>query len=302
MPRKKANQTVGSSGGGNAPPPWPFDLPERLIPDRLRPDLAAVAAFHQHAAALADPDATTDKARAEAAAALAEARIQLHAAVDNLKVAPVYAALAHTIRRARIPLELFDDLLAAFEQDQRTRHYDTWDRLTDHARRAANPLGRAALLIAGHRPSTEDPAAAPLEEASDNLCTALRLTILWQNARADLLDRDRVFMPAQETRLTPDQLKGLAERPGPDAEVRFSAALRPLVRRTRALYDASADLHRAVDPALAPAVWRLHQTGLRLLDRIEAAGYTTLWKRPELTRADRFRLAAGVKTAARADA
>jgi squalene synthase HpnC len=271
-----------------------FVVLSRLVPARLRDDFAAVYAFCRHADDLADERGPSEKARAEAAADLAEARVHLHAAVDNLKAPPLFTNLARTIRAHRIPLRLFDDLLDAFEQDQRVTRYRTWDQLIDYCRRSADPVGRIVLVMAGHRPSAEDPGTAELEAKSDKVCTGLQLANFWQDVRSDLLDRDRVYMPAEVTRLTPEQLRGLADA-GPDnadAQVRFSAALAPLVRRTRPLFDGAADLHRRVDPAVAAPIWLFRRGGIRVLERIEADGCSTLWNRPRITRSDRLRMLA----------
>lgn len=270
-----------------------FVVLSKLVPEKLRDDFAAVYAFCRHTDDLSDEHDHTDKSRREAAAALAEARVHLHAACDGLKTPPLYTNLARTIRRHRIPLDHFDALLNAFEQDQRVLTYDTWDRLLDYCGRSADPVGRIVLILGGHRPSEEDPASAPLEALSDKVCTGLQLANFWQDARSDLLTRHRVYMPSQETHLTPEQLRGLADRTGnTDAEVRFSAALRPLVRRTRTLFDEAGKLHELVDPTIRAPVWLFHQAGIRLLDKVESIGYTTLWRRPRITKADRLRMLA----------
>jgi len=270
-----------------------FVVLSKLVPEKLRDDFAAVYAFCRHTDDLADEHAHTDKSRREAAAALAEARVHLHAACDNLKAPPLYINLAKTIRRHRIPLDHFDALVNAFEQDQRVLTYDTWDRLLDYCRRSADPVGRIVLILGGHRPSAEDPASAPLEALSDKVCTGLQLANFWQDARSDLLTRHRVYMPSGDTHLTPDQLRGLADRTtNTDAEVRFSAALRPLVRRTRTLFDEAENLHAQINSCIRAPVWLFHRAGIRLLDKVESSGYTTLWNRPRITRVDRLKMLA----------
>lgn len=270
-----------------------FVVLSRLVPENLRDDFAAVYAFCRHTDDLADEHEHTDKARREAAAALADARVQLHAALDSLRTDPLYTNLAATIRRHNIPVRHFDALLDAFEQDQRVLSYDTWDRLLAYCKRSADPVGRIVLILGGHRPSDEDPASAPLEAMSDKVCTGLQLANFWQDARSDLLERHRVYMPTQDTHLTPDQLRGLGERSGnTDAEVRFSSALHPLVRRTRTLFDEAGTLHQQVDPSIAAPVWLFHRAGIRLLDKVETIGYTTLWNRPRITKADRLKMLA----------
>lgn len=285
MPRKTPN-----------PAPWGLarlTLRPGLVAPGLRADFEALAAFCAHADRLADDHAHTPEARSEAAAALAEARVELHAAADNFRSRPPFADLGAAIRRCGAPLGLFDDLLTALEHDQRHLQIETSERLLEHAGRRAVPLGRVALRLA---PETTDPEAG---ERMDALMLGAQLAGFWQDLRADLLERGRVRMPTGVTNLTIEQLRGLCDRAGPDAEVRFSAALRPLVRRTRELLGLAADVHRGVDPRIAPAVWTLGAEAARVLDRIEASGCTALWSRPELTRADRFALNRGVKRAGR---
>lgn len=271
-----------------------FVVLSRLVPPRLRDDFAAVYAFCRHADDLADEQAPGPKGRADALAALAEARVHLHAGADGLRAPGLYTALGETIRRHAIPLRFFDALLDAFEQDQRVTRYDTWDRLTDYCTRSADPVGRIVLTLAGHRPGDEDPASAPLEAHSDRICTGLQLANFWQDVRSDLLDRDRVYLPPAETGLDADTLRSLAlNPPDPAARARYANALKPLVQRTRMLFNDAQALPDLVDPSVAAPVWLFRRGGIRVLDRIETAGCTTLWRRPRITKPDRVRMLLG---------
>ena len=60
---------------------------------------------------------------------------------------PVFVALQDTIRRFDIPPQPFLDLLAAFEQDQIVKSYDTFEQLLDYCRGSANPVGRLVLYL-----------------------------------------------------------------------------------------------------------------------------------------------------------
>jgi squalene synthase HpnC len=271
-----------------------FVVLSRLVPARLRDDFATVYAFCRHADDLADEQAPGPQGRAEALAALADARVHLHAGADQLNAPPLYAALGQTIRDRAIPLHLFDALLDAFEQDQRVTRYDTWDRLTDYCTRSADPVGRIVLILAGHRPSDEDPASAALESHSDRICTGLQLANFWQDVRSDLLDRDRVYLPLAETGLSPQDLRSMADQaPNAAARARFRSALAPLVQRTRLLFNTASDLPGLVHPAVAAPIWLFHRGGIRVLDKIEIGGYTTLWHRPRITKPDRVRMMLG---------
>jgi squalene synthase HpnC len=295
MPDQSANQTaspdaaladarrLASSDREN------FVVLSRLVPPSLRDDFAAVYAFCRHADDLADENALGPTGRADALARLALARVRLHAAADGLDAPPLFANLSRTVRRHGIPLDHFDALLDAFEQDQRVTRYRSWDQLTDYCTRSADPIGRVVLILAGHRPSSEDPSNAGLEAMSDRVCTGLQLANFWQDVGADLTERDRVYMPSDETGLDAPTLRAWAVRPGdPDARAGFESALWPLVRRTRILFNEAEDLHREVHPSVAAPIWLFHQAGIRLLSKIERSGCSTLWQRPRIGKADRL--------------
>ena len=61
---------------------------------------------------------------------------------------PVMIALAETVQQYGIPIEPFDRLISAFEQDQTVREYDTFEQLVDYCHRSANPVGHLVLYVA----------------------------------------------------------------------------------------------------------------------------------------------------------
>ena len=58
--------------------------------------------------------------------------------------------------RYRIPIEPFEALISAFEQDQTVTEYLTYEQLLDYCTRSANPVGHLVLYVAGcvHRRKT----------------------------------------------------------------------------------------------------------------------------------------------------
>src|SRR4029079_3146942 len=84
----------------------------------------------------------------------------------------IFLALGDTIRRKKLPVVLFDDLLSAFAQDVSVTRYAAWTDLLDYRRRSANPVGRLVLRIAGY----DEP---QLDAWSDDICSALQLTNFW---------------------------------------------------------------------------------------------------------------------------
>ena len=279
-----------------------FSVLSRLVPERLRPDFAAVYAYCRWSDDLGDETGAGDAARARSIELLAWWRTQLDACFAFARSEqqppprhPVFVALADTVRRHFLSPEPFHHLIDAFEQDQRITRYDSWDQLCDYCARSANPVGRIVLALAGH------PGGNPFDDAliamSDATCTALQLTNFWQDVRRDLFERDRIYLPLKETGLTAEQLRQWADRPeDPAARVPFIRAVRPLVERTRALFIQGRPLPGALAGDLSPVIWLFGRGGESVLTSVERIGCATLWERPRLTRSRKasLLLAAGI--------
>lgn len=288
-----------------------FSVLTGLVPPDLRDDFASVYAFCRWADDLADEThrlgspgdpgtADPEAARARSTELLAWWRRELDRCFGGEASHPVFVSLRRTIETRRLRPEPFHDLITAFEQDQRTTRYRTWPELIAYCSKSADPVGRIVLTLAGHRPPDEDPGNATIYDLSDRICTALQLTNFWQDTRSDLLERDRVYMPIDETGLDADTLRDFAHRgDDPEARVRFILALRPLVERTSELFDSARDLPRRLDPRIAPVVALFASGGRRTLRKVEGAGCTSLWKRPKLTKPEKAALLARAWAASR---
>jgi squalene synthase HpnC len=274
-----------------------FSVLSRLVPTRLRDDFAAVYAFCRWADDLGDETGAGDDARARSRDLLAWWRRGLHACDAHARGDadappprhPVYIALAETIARRDLSRAHFDDLIGAFEQDQDVRVYGSWDQLVAYCARSANPVGRLVLELAGYRA----PDHPELFAMADATCSALQLTNFWQDVRRDLLERDRVYLPREETGLTPERLRRWIQMPEePMARIAFIKAVRPLVHRTRDLFAAGRPLPARLDNEMAPVVWLFGAGGERVLTAVERVGCATLWRRPRLGRARKASLLA----------
>ena len=164
-----------------------FSVLSALVPRELRDDFAALYAFCRWADDLGDEVPSTDRALE----LLSWWRRELQQCFDGEPRHPVFIALAPTIERHKLPIEPFDHLIQAFEQDQTVTRYETWEQVLAYCRRSADPVGRLVLMIAGE-PRTDD-----LFELSDAICTALQLTNHWQDIRRDMIERDRVYVPRE---------------------------------------------------------------------------------------------------------
>ena len=276
-----------------------FPVLSWLVPPALRPDFAAVYAYCRTCDDLGDETGIGEAARARSLELLGRWRAMLEACFAHARgeaVAPpshpVYAALSATIRRHTLSPEPFHHLIDAFEQDQRTTRYQTWEQLLKYCTRSADPVGRIVLALFGVRP--EDPANAELVAMSDATCTALQLTNFWQDVRRDLLERDRVYFPSYETGISADDLRAWLDPRGaggdPANRVRYIKQLRELVHRTRTLFERGRPLPAQLGPRGGKVVWLFGAGGEHVLDLVERAGCTTLWQRPRLSKLSKLGL------------
>jgi squalene synthase HpnC len=257
-----------------------FPIGSWLLPRRLRRDLAAVYAFARLGDDLADEG---DVPTAERLARLDALQASLLACAADPDAArePVLLALGHTIARHALPIAPFRDLLVAFRRDAggETRRFATFADVLAYCRCSANPVGRLVLALFGHR----DPER---QARSDDVCTALQLTNFWQDVAGDL-DRDRVYLPAEDLDRFPGSREALAAR-AVNADFRRLLAFE--VTRTRDLFRRGLTLADLVTGRLAREVRLFARGGLAILDRVEAVDYDVFDRRPTLRRADLARL------------
>ena len=253
-----------------------FSVVSILLPQNLRQDFCNVYAFCRIADDLGDeiPD------RAKSLQLLQQFRTQLLACFAGHSHTAVFAALAHTIARHDIPLQPFDDLLRAFEQDQSLSRYQNFPQLLDYCTKSADPVGRIVLYMCGYRDETR-------QRLSDHTCSALQLVNFWQDVRRDILERDRIYLPADDMArfgVTPDQLR----------EGRISDNFRQLLRfqleRTEELFATG----RTLLPLLAPAYRRqialFGKGGLAICSAIRQQNFDTLTRRPRLGKIQKMSL------------
>jgi squalene synthase HpnC len=254
-----------------------FPVASMLLPRRLRRSVAVIYHFARTADDLADEG---DAAPAERLAALAG----MGAALDRIAAGedpgtPLMRALATVIAEHELPLSLFHDLLDAFRQDVTVHRHPDWASLLDYSRRSANPVGRLMLHLYG--------AVSPerLVQA-DAICTGLQLANFWQDVAIDFA-RGRIYLPADAmARHGVDESALAAGR----CDAHWIALMQELQTRTRAMLHSGASLALTLPPTLEARIgWELRlvvQGGLRILERIEAAGFDVFRHRPKLGPAD----------------
>ncbi len=258
-----------------------FHVTTIFLPKKLRPHFYSVYAFCRTSDDLGDEagDTTT------ATRLLGEWRAMLHECFERPERSrhPVYVALQPTIKRCELPMEPFEDLITAFEQDQVYTKHESLETLEEYSKYSANPVGRLVLLLSGYRDER-------LMELSDDICTGLQLANFYQDVVTDWVDRQRRYLPA-------DAMERFGVTDEQIAARRFDANFRTLmeflVTDARARLERGAKIATMVERDLAATLSLFVKGGLSILDAIAAQDYNTLKSRPVVTKAAKLRLLGG---------
>jgi squalene synthase HpnC len=244
-----------------------FSVVTWLTPRPLRPAFRSIYAFCRWSDDLGDE--VGDRARSKEL--LAWWRGELRAMYEGRATHPVLVALAPTVQEFSIPIEPFEALISAFEQDQVVTEYTTFDQLLDYCRRSANPVGHLVLYLG--RCFDADNA-----RLSDSTCTALQLANFWQDIARDLAI-GRIYLPLEDRVAFGYQEKDLRSLKFTPP---FAELLRYEVERTRELFRQGRPLIARMPRPLAVDVDLFSRGGQAILDRIEAQGFDVLSRRPEV--------------------
>ncbi len=244
-----------------------FHVVTWLTPRHLRPAFQSIYAFCRWSDDLGDE--VEDPVRAQEL--LGWWRRELRKLFGGETRHPVMVALAETVREFAIPIDPFEALISAFEQDQVVRDYDTYERLLDYCTRSANPVGHLVLYL-GRAYDVEN------ARLSDATCTALQLANFWQDVSRDL-DIGRIYLPREDRlRFGVSDADLNAGRFSPE----FAALLEFEVTRTRQLFEQGIPLIARVPRALAVDVDLFSRGGLAILRCIEDQRFDVLSSRPKL--------------------
>jgi squalene synthase HpnC len=246
-----------------------FSVASLLLPRRLRPHFHAIYAYCRWADDLADETGNAT----ESLRLLAWWRDELKRCYADEPTHPVMVALHPTIRRFRIPVKPFLDLLDAFEQDQHINRYETYDLLIDYCTRSANPVGRLVLYLC----ECHDSINAAL---SDHICTALQLTNFWQDVARDFA-LGRVYLPRADRAsfgYSEHDLNACRFTPA------FAELLRFEVQRARELFLQGLPLVERLPADIRVDIELFARGGLAILRKIEEAGYNVWQDRPVLAK------------------
>jgi squalene synthase HpnC len=258
-----------------------FPVLTALLPASVRDDFAAIYAFCRWADDLGDEAGDT----ARALELLSWWRGELQACFAGEPRHPVFTALRPTVVRHALPMEPFDRLIQAFEWDNRKTRWATMHELLQSCALSADPVGRLVLMTLGESRDAESFAR------SDAICTALQLVNHWQDVRRDLLERDRLYIPAEASAGVPDfeaRLRATATQGwAPDREFlqAYRDVLRGLCDHAETLFDRGQPLIDTLRRSSRPVVGLFAAGGRAVLGRIRAWDHETCIRRPKLSAA-----------------
>ena len=252
-----------------------FPVVSWLLPRKLHQHFYNVYAFCRWADDLADE--VGDPARS--LVLLQWWRDELRACFAGEPRHPVFVALRPTMLQFAIPIEPFEDLISAFEQDQSVHDYQTFDQLRDYCRRSADPVGRLVLSLC--RQINDENVVL-----SDSLCTGLQLTNFWQDVARDY-DIGRVYLPREDRQRFGYSDHDMQQRVTNDA---FLELMRFEVDRARRFLLDGLPLAARMPGRLRIDIALFAGGGLQVLDAVAGIGYRVWETRPVLKKRHFFLL------------
>ncbi|MCH9654489.1 MAG: squalene synthase HpnC [Planctomycetes bacterium] len=193
----------------------------------------------------------------------------------DMRLHPVFIALKPTIVEFDLPQQAFEDLIQAFEQDQRLCEYQTFEQLLEYCQKSANPVGRLVL----HLCRTVSPHTLAW---SDSICTGLQLANFWQDVSRDFAI-GRVYLPVEDCQrfgYTRAQLESN------EYNEHFEKLMQFEVHRARQFLLDGLPLIPHLPGRLQMDIDLFARGGLNILNRIEGLQFDVWKKRPVVSRFD----------------
>ncbi len=263
-----------------------YFLATRLLEPAQRPAVHALYGFARFVDDLVDEPGPR--------VSVAEVRVQIDDAERHLAAGlttgrsehPVVAAVVDTARRHDIDSSLFAAFFRSMRMDLEVRDYPTRADLVDYMHGSARVIGLQMLPVLG---TVDDPAAAAPAAAA--LGEAFQLTNFIRDIAEDL-DRDRVYLPADELaafNADRDRLWWCHSRGRADSAVRRAVA--DQVATTRAVYREARTGIAMLRPVSRPCIRTALTLYSEILDRVTAMDHDVFARRATVGAARRARVA-----------
>lgn len=240
----------------------------RVLPPERRPGVHALYGFARWVDDVVDepgPGATAGGIRARLDAIDADLRRALSGGAPH---EPVLRALAHTVRRHRLPPEYFTAFMRSMRMDLDTRSYRDLDHLREYMYGSAAVIGLQVLPVLG--------TVAPREEAAPHaaaLGEAFQLTNFLRDVAEDL-GRGRLYLPADVLAAhgVDRELLEHCARTG-TSDPRAARALAALVEVNQGFYRRAEPGIAMLSPVARPCVATAFRLYRAILDEIGAADH-----------------------------
>lgn len=268
-----------------------FPVASLLLPARLRPAVRNIYRYARSADDIADEGDAPPHERLHHLGRYRTALLEISAAATSRPahdstLRAVFEPLADTIRQHQLPLQPFQDLLSAFEQDVSKTRYANDSELMDYCRRSANPVGRLMLHLYQ--------AAQPENiQYADAICTGLQLTNFWQDVAIDW-EKNRVYIPQDILNtyaIDEEYIRANTGRTSPlPADPRWQQLMNRQVQQAREHLLHGLPLSRALPGRIGFELKLVVHGGLYILQRLDELHYDIFFRRPTLRKRDWIRL------------
>lgn len=250
-----------------------FPVGSLLMPARWRRAVHVVYRFARSADDLADEGDALPTARLAALAAYHSELVRI--GTHETPHIPLFIELAQVIAQYSLSLDLFHDLLRAFEQDVVQTRYADAAQVLAYCRGSANPVGRILLGIFGMQ---DEQSLAQ----SDAICSALQLINFLQDVAIDYA-KGRIYLPQDQlARFGVDE----AQIARADSGGTWAALMDAEIARARALLDAGAPLGRTLRGRVGVELRLIIAGGDTILHKLERVRGDVFRQRPRLCRWD----------------
>lgn len=254
-----------------------FPVASFLLPRHLRQAVLNIYRFARSADDIADEGDASDAERLQALKIYRDALNTCHKpaaarlGAEDPTLDAIFMPLGQTITDHKLPLEPFEDLLSAFEQDIVQKRYVDQAALDHYCERSANPVGRLMLHLYGA--ISQDTLMQ-----SDAICTALQRLNFLQDVAIDW-KKDRIYLPQQAL-----ERFGVGEGAISNAKVNaaWKALMQEQVTACRALLHFGQPLGRRLPGRIGLELRLIVQGGLRILEKIEHVDFDVFHRRPTL--------------------
>lgn len=254
-----------------------FPVASFLLPRHLRRAVLHIYRFARSADDIADEGDASDAERLQA--------LQAYRGALNVCAIPptergaalppsldaIFTPLGETIVDHRLPLQPFEDLLSAFEQDIVQKRYADQAALDHYCERSANPVGRLMLHLYGA-------VAQDTLAQSDAICTALQRLNFLQDVAIDWQKR-RIYLPQQALKQFGVSEETIAHGQTSSA---WKALMQEQVTACRALLHFGQPLGRRLPGRIGLELRLIVQGGLRILEKLEHVEFDVFRHRPTL--------------------